>query len=122
VLRFAYDDSNALCLDSTCFATGDDVKYLTGVLNSTICIKELLDNSPKTGTGDVITSVQALEPIRVPKASENQRKEIADLVDDCIKILSRKQDADISSYEREIDDLVLNLYGLSEEEKEIFRK
>ena len=119
VLRFSYDETGALCLDSTCFAVGKDMKYLTGVLNSTFAKRLLLDNSPKTGTGDVITSVQALEPFIVPKVSEKQKNEIVKLVDNCIDILTKNKNADISKYEKQIDSLVYELYGLTEEEIKI---
>jgi len=122
VIRFAYDESEALCLDSTCFATGEDVKYLVGVLNSTICIKELLDNSPKTGTGDVIISVQALEPLLVPKPTKTEKKEIENLVDKCIEKLKQNSKADITNYEKQIDQIVFKLYGLNENEVEILSK
>ncbi len=65
-LRFCYDESGAYCLDSTCIATGEKVKFLTAVLNSKLCNQELFRLSPKTGTGDLIISVQALNPLRVP--------------------------------------------------------
>ena len=119
VLRFCYDETGVACLDSTCFATGKDMKFLAGYLNSSICTRELLNNSPKTGTGDVIVSVQALEPIRVPKATKSQKDEIARLVDKCIIALSKNANADTSSIETEIDDLIFELYGIHETEKQV---
>ncbi|HFK5599029.1 TPA: TaqI-like C-terminal specificity domain-containing protein, partial [Elizabethkingia anophelis] len=65
ILRFSYDNSGAFALDSTCFATGSYVKYLVAVLNSQFG-KYILKDSPKTGTGDLIISVQAIEPLLIP--------------------------------------------------------
>ena len=120
VLRFCYDETGLACLDSTCFATGTDMKYLTGLLNSTMCKKMLLDNAPKTGTGDVITSVQALEPILIPNANNSQKLQIVALVDKCINQLSKNVNSDISFLEKQIDAIVFKLYGLSDEEIQFY--
>ena len=52
-----------------------------GYLNSSFAIKQLLDNSPKTGTGDVIISVQALEPLLIPQCNNRMKEKIETLVD-----------------------------------------
>jgi hypothetical protein len=51
-LRFSYSDSEIYCLDSTCIATGEKIKYLTGLLNSKLCHFQLFNSAPKTGLGD----------------------------------------------------------------------
>ncbi len=121
VLRFSYDESGAFCLDSTCFATGKDLKFLLGYLNSTVSKIELLNNSPKTGTGDVITSVQALEPLYIPNADESQKQKIVTLVDQCINALSRGN-TDISAFEEAIDMEIFKLFYLTEEEIKYLKK
>ena len=65
ILRFSYDDKKVFGLDSTCIATGKHISYLCCVLNSDMG-HYLLKDSPKTGTGDVLVSVQAMEPILIP--------------------------------------------------------
>jgi hypothetical protein len=65
ILRFSYDDSQSYALDSTCFATGEHIEFLVCVMNSVIG-RYMLRNAPQTGTGDLLISVQAIEPIRVP--------------------------------------------------------
>lgn len=65
IMRFAYSDEEMYCLDSTCIATGEKIKYLTAVLNSKAGLYQLFKTSPQTGTGDQIISVQALEPLFV---------------------------------------------------------
>ena len=66
ILRFAYSQYPLFCLDSTCIATGKKVKFLTAVLNSRVAHYQLFDLAPKTGTGDLIVSVQALETASRP--------------------------------------------------------
>ena len=114
ILRFCYDETGSYCLDSTCIATGSKVKFLTAVLNSKLCNMELFRLSPKTGTGDLIISVQALNPLRVPIPNEEQETEICDILDKIIEL--KKSNSDTTSLESEIDQLVYELYGLTEEE------
>src|SRR5690625_2344020 len=71
VIRFSYEEKNSFCLDSTVILTGKNIKFLNALLNSNLMIRELLLNSPKTGTGDVIISVQALEPLLAAKPPKN---------------------------------------------------
>jgi adenine-specific DNA-methyltransferase len=122
VLRFSYDESGVFCLDSTCFATGKDMKFLVGYLNSSVSKHELLNNSPKTGTGDIITSVQALEPLRIPKATEKQKRDITLLVDKCLMYLSENPRMNITHIENEIDRIVFEMYAFNQEEIDFFRK
>ena len=69
ILRFSYDDTRKLGLDSTCFATGTDIAYICCVLNSPMG-HFLLKDAPKTGTGDLLISVQAVEPIKIPQLED----------------------------------------------------
>jgi adenine-specific DNA-methyltransferase len=116
ILRFCYDESGAYCLDSTCIATGSKVKFLSAVLNSKLCNKELFRLSPKTGTGDLIISVQALNPLRVPIPTDEQENEICSLLDIIIEAKKQNPTADTSDIESQIDQLVYQLYDLMEEE------
>ncbi len=88
------------------------MKFLTGMLNSKLHIKELLDNSPKTGTGDAIISVQALTPHLVAKPEMEYQKPIIDLVDQILEV----KKADPTELEQEIDLLVYKLYDLTYDE------
>ncbi|UFH36970.1 BREX-1 system adenine-specific DNA-methyltransferase PglX [Flavobacterium acetivorans] len=115
-IRFSYDESKVVCLDSTCFAVGTDLKFILGFLNSTISKRELLNNAPKTGTGDVITSVQALEPLLIPKIDEYQKNQIIQLVDKCIELSGKKFINEISLIEKKIDEIFYNAYGFSDDE------
>jgi len=80
-LRFSYSDKEIYCLDSTCIATGEKIKYLTAYLNSRLGNYQLFENAPKTGMGDLIISVQALEPLLVFYPNEKQEATIDSLMD-----------------------------------------
>jgi type II restriction/modification system DNA methylase subunit YeeA len=116
-LRFCYDESGTYTLDSTCIATGKYLKYLVGVLNSKLIENELNRFAPKTGTGDLIISVQALTPLQIPIPTEKQEKQMNDLVDKIITL--KQQDIDSTENERQVDELVYKLYDITEEEQKI---
>jgi hypothetical protein len=116
-LRFSYSDSEIYCLDSTCLATGEKIKYLTALLNSKLSNYQLFQKAPKTGMGDLIISVQALEPLLVYYPTDKEEKRIEKLVDEILK--KKKSNHDTTSLEKEIDVLVYKLYELNYEEAKI---
>ena len=107
ILRFSYDDTGKLGLDSTCFATGKEIAYLCCVLNSPMG-HFLLKDAPKTGTGDLLISVQAVEPIKIPKLEDSS---------EYINLLQRYIAGD-TAVEDEINNHIYALYDLSKEEIE----
>ena len=109
IIRFSYDEKGVFGLDSTCFATGKHIPYLCCVLNSSMG-HYLLNGAPRTGTGDLLISVQAVEPVRVPIIDDNDET-FVDLVKQYTTQPSNNLDA-------EIDNLVFELYGLNQEERE----
>ena len=119
ILRFAYSQHPMLCLDSTCIATGKSVQFLTAVLNSRLSHYQLFELAPKTGTGDLIVSVQALEPLLVPPITETNQHLATQIEDRVDKIFDTKRtnpDADVSELENEIDQIVYLLYDLTPDE------
>jgi len=122
VIRFCLDSEKNFPLDSNVVMTGNNIKYLCGYLNSKLSVKQLLEHSPKTGTGDVIISVQALEPHRIPPITTSNEpivKQIEALVDKILAAKKQNPQTDTGEWEREIDRLVYRLYDLTEEEVKI---
>ena len=109
ILRFCYNDNEALGLDSTCFAIGNNIEFVCCVLNTPMG-HYLLKDAPKTGTGDLLISVQAVEPLKMPSVSYELNKEFKRL----LEIMSTNSSNDI---ENEISQKIFNLYGLSCEEQ-----
>ena len=109
ILRFSYDNKRCLGLDSTCFASGENIEYLCCVLNS--CMGHyLLKDSPKTGTGDLLVSVQAIEPACIPYNAQ---------YNGILSFLLDKQITNPSiETEKEINEIVFTMYGLSSNERE----
>lgn len=109
ILRFCYNDNETLGLDSTCFATGKNIEFICCVLNSPMG-HYLLKDAPKTGTGDLLVSVQAIEPIQIPQVGLETNSEFKKLLESLIK-------TDSPSNEKEISRKVLKLYHLSLDEQ-----
>ena len=114
-LRFCYSCGEVYGKDTTCMMTGEHIKYLTAFLNSRMG-HYLLKNSPRTGTGDLLISVQAIEPLRVPFPSSEVERVIASKIDAIIAAKKKDSNADTSALESEIDQLVYKLYGLTDDE------
>ena len=108
ILRFSYDNTGSLGLDSTCFATGANISYLCCILNSKMG-HYLLKDAPKTGTGDLLVSVQAIEPIKVPLPTI----EIATMLESMLHMIVENNS---NTIEKEMDDIIYKLYHLSNDE------
>ena len=108
ILRFSYDHKGCLGLDSTCFATGKHIEYLCCILNS-LMGHYLLKDSPKTGTGDLLVSVQAIEPVCIPYNAQYE--------DQLLYLLNIQTNKISDATEKEINDIVFTMYGLSPNER-----
>ncbi len=101
-----------------------ELKFLLGLLNSNLPILYIKERYPASSYNQGITfTPDMINNLPVPDISENERKIIINLVN---KILSSTeeddylgntaQQAEVREYEKEIDQLVYNLYGLTAEE------
>ena len=110
IIRFCHNENRAFGLDSTCFAAGNDIEYICCVLNSPMG-HYLLKDSPRTGTGDLLISVQAIEPLKIPRISKDQSLWFkSQLVNICHIVKEEQED--------EINQKIFDLYDLSSEERE----
>lgn len=115
--RFAYDSSSYLGEATTFIMTGHSLKYLCAVLNSSLVQWFLQQAAPTSGMGTLRWKKAYVETIPVPQLpTEDQRPFIA-FVDEILEAKSANPDADTWNLETEIDDLVYDLYGLTEEER-----
>ena len=114
--RFALSSPEMYCLDTGFLMTGPYLKYLCATLNSA-AINWLMQNTALTsGMGVTRWKRFAVERIPVPEISAELQRPFVQLVD---RILDRKAvdpEADTSDLEEEIDWLVYDLYGLTDEE------
>ena len=92
-----------------------DMRYLLGVMNSKYASVLLTNNRG----GDYHITPEHIRNIPIPSATSAQQKPIITLVD---KILSVKKDNpqnDTSTLESQIDALVYDLYGLTDDDVKI---
>lgn len=114
ILRFCYNENGALGLDSTCFAIGENIEFVCCVLNSAMG-HFLLKDAPKTGTGDLLISVQAVEPIKIPPINSMQNLRFKEALKGLVQGNSETQEHEISCD-------VYDMYNLSQEERKYIER
>jgi adenine-specific DNA-methyltransferase len=113
--KFAFDDTEVYLNAPAVFLPSND-KSLLGILNSKIVWHFLKSICVIRSGGYIEVKPQYFEQIPVPIADEKTKLILAELVDDAINKRKQDQHADISGIENEIDQLVYQLYELTQEE------
>lgn len=101
-----------------------DLKYILGILNSKLAsvIYEILFGGMHMGGGYMRYRTAFLEKLPIPNANRSTQAPLVSLV---MRILSAKKKdpaADVSAWEREIDEIVYRLYGLTKDEIKILEE
>ena len=97
---------------------GYSLKYLLGLLNSKLYYIWLYNKGKRKGESLELYQ-KPLSEIPIKKATQSQQQQIVDLVDQILAIKRSNPNADTLALEREIDGLVYELYGLTEEEVKV---
>lgn len=107
-------------IDKNCFFEN---KYIVGWLNSK-AVDFYYKKRFSTKKEDVFPEIQTYlyEQLPIAPASAEQQAPIISLVDRILAAKKADPAADTSDWENQIDELVYDLYNLSEDEKEIIRK
>jgi adenine-specific DNA-methyltransferase len=113
ILRFSYDESGTMALDSTCFATGNQLKFLLAMLNSSMG-HYLMKDAPQTGTGDLLISVQAIEPLKIPIPNIKTENCIEMIVDAILTMVNQGRSA--SELQKKLNKIIYEMYELNDEE------
>ena len=114
--RFSYDDAGTFCLNTTFLMTGESIKCLCAVLNSNLATWFMRNTALNSGMGVTRWIGYTVERIPIPKLSAARQRPFVRLVDRILEAKATDPDADTSELEAEIDRLVYDLYGLTEEE------
>ena len=79
----------------------------------------MLQDSPKTGTGDLLISVQAIDPLCVPMPNAQQEYYVEQIIDQILLSNKHDKNVDNSSLVAKIDHMFYELYGLTNAEVKI---
>ena len=110
------DPSILIILDSSKFS----LKVLLGILNSKLASFYHFNNAPKATKGSFPKIlIEDIKLFPLVNSKKNIHKEIETLVDKILAAKKENPQADTSKEEAEIDRLVYQLYGLSEDEIKI---
>jgi hypothetical protein len=117
--KFAYEEGNYCAEATTFFMTGEKLKFLLAILNSKVSewYFNLIGTTTGMGTNRWKKYKIEMLPIKVP--NEIQEKEMEILVDNILQIKKQNPRADTTALEAQIDQLVYQLYDLTEEEIKI---
>ena len=117
--KFTYDDFGFYAEATTFLMTGKNLKFLLAILNSKVSEWYFNQISTTTGMGTNRWKKYKVELLPIKSPSDSQKKDIEYLVDQILAVKKSNLLIDTSTLEKEIDQLVYELYGLTEEEIKI---
>jgi hypothetical protein len=106
--NFAYDGTGAIT-NQKCFIIANVDMYLLGILNSRVVWRMIKQGSPELRGGYAEPRKDFILSLPIPEAPDNEREAIADLVQSCLDAYG----VDCEEWEREINERVARLYGLT---------
>jgi type II restriction/modification system DNA methylase subunit YeeA len=112
---FAFDFGNRFLQNTSYFICGDNLKYLIAFLNSKFINFAFLKFYQGGGIEGEIT-LQAIENIPLIEIPIPDQQPFIDKVEQILSLKKDNPEANTSVLEREIDEMVYALYGLSDEE------
>jgi hypothetical protein len=114
--KFAYDEDGFYPNKTVFIMTGHNLKYLLSILNSKLILWYFNQISTTTGMGATMWSKYKVEQLPIKDISQEAQKPFENLVNQILDLKKAKANTDTSKLEAEIDAMVFDLYGLSEEE------
>jgi type II restriction/modification system DNA methylase subunit YeeA len=119
---FTWDENNNFYTLDTCWILNGGNYYLLSLLNSSLMWFYLKKIVSTLGTQGFRMKKIYLEELPIKKITEKEEKPFENLVEKILKLKEEKEDNDTSKLEREIDLLVYQLYGLTEEEIKVMKE
>ena len=116
--RFAFDEEGIYPEASTFFMTGEHLKYLCALLNSKLARWFLQHKAPTSGMGVLRWKKVYVQTIPITKISAAKQLPFVRLVDQILTAKNTYPNAETGELERQIDELVYELYCLTETEVE----
>ena len=122
---FCLVEPNVFILDSMAFFTGKNLKLIMALLNSKVIYKYVKMIVHQYGFDGFRLSNQYVEMMPLPTISQSNQhivSQIETLVDKILTAKKSNLEAKTSHWEKEIDQLVYKLYGLTEDEIRVVEK
>lgn len=114
--NFTIDSDGMYLNNSAYFISGHSLKYLVAVLNSKLCDFYFFQKTAVIAGGRKRYTKQYVEQNPIPIIDEKQQQPFIEKVDQILSLKKENPEADTTALEREIDFMVYELYGLSDEE------
>ncbi|MBA5248947.1 MAG: hypothetical protein FE834_05360 [Gammaproteobacteria bacterium] len=112
--RFSYDNSGIHCEATTFMMTGVNLKYILAILNSNLIYWFFNNTAPTSGMGTLRWKKIYINMIPIPKVLNTEQQPFIDLINKVL--VCKKQNKGINLIDKEINQLVYDLYQLSESE------
>ncbi len=113
--RFAFSNGETYCNNKGYIMTGDCLKYLCAVMNSTLITWWFRNMAATTGMGLTEWTIVSVKRLPIPKISFAGQAPFARLVDRILSASGTYQ-ADTTALEADIDRLVYEIYELTKDE------
>ena len=114
--RFCYNEDDLFGEATTFVLTGESLKFLCTVLNSRLTHWLFQSTAPTSGMGTLRWKKVYVERLPIPKISAAKQKPFIKLMDQILQAKAINPLTDTSALEMEIDRLVYQLYGLTDQE------
>ena len=114
--RFAYASGEMFAVNTAYVLVGDPVKFLCAVLNSRLATWFMNNTAVTSGMGVTRWFRRFVSRIPIPRIPSDEQLPFVRLVDDILAAQDADPEADVTAQENEIDRLVYQLYGLTEDE------
>ena len=114
--RFAYSSSPIFCNQKAFVIAGDSLKYLCAVLNSRLVTWLVSHTGVTTGMGLVQWDKFTVVRIPIPHISALEQRPFIHLIDEILTLRNMEPSVSITGQEEAIDQLVYELYGLTDDE------
>nr|WP_232623086.1 TaqI-like C-terminal specificity domain-containing protein [Pareuzebyella sediminis] len=114
--NFAFDDKGYYAEATTFLMTGEKLKFLLAILNSKVSEWYFNLIGTTTGMGTNRWKKYKIELLPVKEPSKSELIEIEKIVDKILALKNKDSSTDTMILEKEINQMVYELYGLTEEE------
>ena len=114
--QFAYDEKNMYLLSGAYAMTGDGLKYLLAVLNSSLINHQMRRVAVNLGNEGLRWRKSYVEKLCIPRISKAEQRPFVALAEKITAAKAANPTADTSKMEDDIDELVYELYGLTKGE------